>query len=144
MERLDIHAILKLLPHRYPFVLIDKVIEHNKGSSLIGMKNVTYNEPFFTGHFPENPIMPGVLVVESLAQASGLLIFLNNGEIVRGKDVYYFAGIKDVRFRKPVMPGDQLYLHVEVERHKLDVWKFNAAAKVDGEVVCTTNLTLAK
>jgi 3-hydroxyacyl-[acyl-carrier-protein] dehydratase len=144
MDKLDIHAILDLLPHRYPFVLVDRVMGHEKGSSLIGMKNVTFNEPFFTGHFPENPIMPGVLVIEALAQASGLLIFLTNGERVKGKDVYYFAGIDNVRFRKVVTPGDQLYLHVKVERNKLDVWKFSAVAKVDGEVVCTANLTLAK
>jgi 3-hydroxyacyl-[acyl-carrier-protein] dehydratase len=144
VDKLNIYAILELLPHRYPFVLIDKVVEYEKGSSLVGIKNVTFNEPFFTGHFPENPIMPGVLVIEALAQASGLLIFLTNGERVKPKDLYYFAGIDNVRFRKVVIPGDQLYLYVKVERNKLDVWKFSAVAKVDGEMACTANLTLAK
>jgi 3-hydroxyacyl-[acyl-carrier-protein] dehydratase len=143
MDKLDIYKILELLPHRYPFVLIDRVIGYEKGSTLVGIKNVTFNEPFFTGHFPENPIMPGVLVLEALAQASGLLIFLTNVD-VKAKDVYYFAGIDNVRFRKVVIPGDQLHLHVKVERNKLDVWKFITVAKVDDEIVCKANLTLVK
>lgn len=144
MNTLNIHEILELLPHRYPFVLVDKVIEYERGISLVGVKNVTYNEPFFTGHFPENPIMPGVLVLEALAQASGLLVFLTGSGKVKPKDLYYFAGIDNVRFRRVVSPGDQLHLHVKVERNKLNVWKFNAVAKVDGEIACIADLMLAK
>lgn len=143
VDKLNIHEILELIPHRYPFVLIDRVIEHEKGVSLVGIKNVTFNEPFFTGHFPEEPVMPGVLVIEALAQASGLLVFLNGGE-VKAREIYYFAGIDNVRFRKIVTPGDQLHLHSKVERNKLGVWKFSTVAKVDGEAVCTADLTIAK
>lgn len=144
MNKLSIHEIISYLPHRYPFMLIDRVTDFEKGVSIQAVKNVTYNEPFFTGHFPENPVMPGVLVVEALAQAAGILIFLTNGKPIDHKNIYYFAGIENARFKRVVGPGDQLQLFVKVNRHKLDVWKFSAEAKVDGNVVCVAELTIAK
>ncbi len=140
MKQLHVHEILKYLPHRYPFMMIDRVLEYEEGKSLLAIKNVTYDEPFFTGHFPARPVMPGVLIVEALAQASGVLVFL----ISNDKELFYFAGIKDARFRRIVEPGDQLHLHISVERHKRDVWKFNAKATVDGDIACTANLMIAR
>jgi 3-hydroxyacyl-[acyl-carrier-protein] dehydratase len=139
IKEMDIHKILELIPHRYPFVMVDRVLEYEKDKGLIALKNVTFNEPFFTGHFPENPVMPGVLMVEALAQAAGLLVFC----ITKEKGFFYFAGVDNVRFKRIVKPGDQLYLHVNVERHKGKIWKFNAKATVDGEVACTADLMIA-
>jgi 3-hydroxyacyl-[acyl-carrier-protein] dehydratase len=140
---MNINEVLKQLPHRFPFLLIDRVVEYKTGESLIAQKNVTINEPFFTGHFPELPVMPGVLILESLAQACGLLIFLTTG-LTKDQGIYYYAGIDNVRFRRIVIPGDRLEITVKVERNKLNVWKFNAKATVDGEVACTADITLAK
>lgn len=144
MNKLSVHEILRYLPHRYPFMLIDRVIGYEKGISLQAIKNVTFNEPFFTGHFPENPVMPGVLVIEALAQAAGILIFFTNGRPPDHKNLYYFAGIDNARFKRIVEPGDQLVLSVKVIRHKLDVWKFSAEATVDSNIVCVAELTVAK
>ncbi|MCK4608907.1 MAG: 3-hydroxyacyl-ACP dehydratase FabZ [Gammaproteobacteria bacterium] len=140
MTKLDVHEILEFLPHRYPFMLVDRVVEYEEGKSLVALKNVTYNEPFFSGHFPAKPVMPGVLVVEALAQAAGLLVYLISGD----KNLFYFAGIDNARFKKVVEPGDQLQLKVAVERRKRDVWKFKAEAFVDGVVACSANLMIAR
>jgi len=140
MHKLNVNEILEYLPHRYPFMLVDRVVEYEEGKSLLALKNVTYNEPFFVGHFPPKPVMPGVLIVEALAQAAGLLVCL----ITDRRDLFYFAGIDNARFKKLVEPGDQLHLHVSVERRKRDVWKFNAKATVDGDIACVADLMIAK
>ncbi len=140
MNKLNVEEILQYLPHRYPFMLVDRVLEYEDGKSLLAMKNITYNEPFFAGHFPVKPVMPGVLVVESLAQAAGLLVFL----ITNSKELFYFAGIDNARFKRVVEPGDQLLLHVSVERQKKDVWKFDTKATVDGNIACAANLMIAR
>ena len=143
MESFDIHEVLKYLPHRYPFLLIDRVLSYEAGKSLVGLKNVTFNEPFFQGHFPQHPIMPGVLILEALAQASGILAFRTTDTKPSDGTLYYFVGIDKTRFKQPVMPGDQLRLEVEVIRVIHSVWKFYAAAKVDGEVVASAELMCA-
>lgn len=143
MESFDIHEVLKYLPHRYPFLLIDRVLSYEAGKSLVGLKNVTFNEPFFQGHFPQHPIMPGVLILEALAQASGILAFRTTDTKPSDGVLYYFVGIDKARFKQPVMPGDQLILEVEVIRVIHSVWKFHAAAKVDGEVVASAELMCA-
>lgn len=140
MKQLHIHEILEYMPHRYPFMLIDRVLEYEEGKSLLAIKNVTYNEPFFPGHFPERPVMPGVLVVEALAQASGILIFF----ISNDNNLFYFAGIDNARFKRIVEPGDQLHLHISVDRKKLNVWKFKAKATVDGDIACSVDLMIAR
>lgn len=140
---MDIHYILKQLPHRYPFLLVDRVLELKKGESLVAIKNVTINEPFFPGHFPHRPVMPGVMILEALAQATGLLAFETAGATPEDNMLYYFVGIDSARFRKPVEPGDQLRLEVKLLRHSRGIWKFEAYAKVDGEVVCDAQLMCA-
>ena len=144
MKELDIHQILEHLPHRYPFLLIDRVTECNPGESLTGYKNVTYNEPYFTGHFPQRPVMPGVLILEALAQATGILAFRTVGRIPDGTSLYYFVGIDNARFKQPVEPGDQLELHVEFVKEKRGIWKFEGKASVDGKVVCSADLMCAE
>lgn len=141
---MDIHEILAHLPHRYPFLLVDRVLEIEPGKSIHAYKNVTINEPFFVGHFPHHPVMPGVLIMEALAQAAGILSFKSMDEKPSADTVFYFAGIDDARFKKPVMPGDQLHLHVEIERHMRGVWKFIAEARVDGELAASAKLMCAK
>ena len=143
-DTLDIYEILEHLPHRYPFLLIDRVTECKVGERLVGYKNVTYNEPYFTGHFPHRAVMPGVLIMEALAQATGILSFQTNGNLPTEKSLYYFVGIDNARFRKPVEPGDQLVLEVELTRRIRDVWKFKAEAKVDGQVVASADLMCAE
>ena len=144
MNSLDIRDILKHIPHRYPFLLIDKVIDYTPGKSLVALKNVTVNEPFFAGHFPQYPIMPGVLIIEALAQAAGILIFKTN-ETLPGKDNwFYLAGIDDARFKRVVQPGDQLTLKVELERMLRDVWKFKCVALVDNQLACSATIINAK
>lgn len=144
MNAKDIQQILEYLPHRYPFLLIDRVLEMEVGKSLTAIKNVTINEPFFIGHFPERPVMPGVLILEALAQASCVLA----SETINARPgdgyLYLFAGIDEVRFKHMVVPGDQLKLEVEIERHKQSIWKFNNAAWVDGQMVCTAKMTCAR
>jgi len=131
---MDIHQILKQLPHRYPFLLVDRVIELEKGKRIVALKNVSMNEPFFTGHFPHRPVMPGVLMLEALAQAAALLAFDTLGVTPDDKTVYYFAGIDGARFKRPVEPGDQLMLHVELDRMKSGIFKFKARAMVGEEL----------
>ena len=138
--QLDINAILKQLPHRYPFLLVDRVTECVKGKSIRALKNVTYNEPFFPGHFPHRPVMPGVLIIEALAQAAGILCFVTGGVIPDHNTRFYFVGIDNARFRKPVVPGDQLILTARVERILRGIWKFSSAALVAGEEVAHADM----
>lgn len=144
MSQLDINEILRHLPHRYPFLLIDRVTECKPGESLTGYKNVTFNEPFFTGHFPQRPVMPGVLILEALAQATGILAFRTVDKIPDENSLYYFVGIDKARFKQPVQPGDQLILHVDFVKEKRGIWKFNGKASVDGKVVCSAELMCAE
>ncbi len=144
MESFDIHGVLQYLPHRYPFLLVDRVISCELGKSLVGLKNVTFNEPFFQGHFPQHPIMPGVLILEALAQAAGILAFRTTNTKPSDGSLYYFVGIDKARFKQPVMPGDQLRLEVEVARIIHTVWKFNVTAKVEGDVVASAELMCAE
>jgi 3-hydroxyacyl-[acyl-carrier-protein] dehydratase len=143
MTTMDIHQILKMLPHRYPILLVDRVLEVEKGKRIKAIKNVTINEDFFNGHFPHRPVMPGVLMLEALAQTAALLSFETLGEAPDDKTVYYFAGIDGARFKRPVEPGDQLILEVELERMKSGIFKFRAQAKVgqelavEAELMCT-------
>jgi 3-hydroxyacyl-[acyl-carrier-protein] dehydratase len=140
---MDIHKILKQLPHRYPFLLVDRVLEIDKGKTIKALKNVTINEPFFEGHFPHRPVMPGVLMLEALAQAAGLLAFDTLGATPTDDMVYYFAGIDGARFKRPVEPGDQLILEVELLRMKAGIFKFKARASVAGELAVEAELTCA-
>ncbi len=140
---MDIHKILKQLPHRYPFLLVDRVLELEKGKSIKALKNVTINEPFFEGHFPNRPVMPGVLMLEALAQASALLSFDALDASPDDRMIYYFAGMNDVRFRRPVEPGDQLMLHAELLRMKAGIFKFKTRALVAGELAVEAELTCA-
>lgn len=144
MDSLDIHEILKHLPHRYPFLLIDRVLEYVPESHLIGIKNVTHNEPYFPGHFPQRPVMPGVLILESLAQATGILAFKTIQRIPDENTLYYFVGIDNARFKRPVEPGDQLHLKVEYIKRMRGIWKFNSLATVDGETVCAAEIMCAE
>ena len=144
METLDIHEILNHLPHRYPFLLIDRVTECEPGQSLTGYKNVTYNEPYFTGHFPQRPVMPGVLILEALAQATGILAFRTVGKVPDENSLYYFVGVDNARFKQPVNPGDQLVLKVTYIKQKRGIWKFDGEASVDGNVVCSAELMCAE
>ncbi len=143
MTTMDIHQILKMLPHRYPILLVDRVLEVEKGKRIKAIKNVTINEDFFNGHFPHRPVMPGVLMLEALAQTAALLSFETLGEAPDDKTVYYFAGIDGARFKRPVEPGDQLILEVELERMKAGIFKFKAWASVgeeravEAELMCT-------
>ncbi len=137
---LDIHQILKMLPHRYPILLVDRVVEIDKGKSIKAIKNVSINEPFFLGHFPHRPVMPGVLILEALAQAAAILAFDMLGQVPDEKTVYYFAGIDGARFKRPVEPGDQLLLEVSLDRHKSGIFKFNACAKVCDDVATEASL----
>jgi 3-hydroxyacyl-[acyl-carrier-protein] dehydratase len=129
---LDIQHILRLLPHRYPFILVDRVLELERGKRIKALKNVTINEPFFQGHFPARPVMPGVLMLEALAQAAAVLSF-ESSDTARGEDtVVYFAGIDEARFKRPVGPGDQLILEAEIDRQKAGIYRYRARATVDG------------
>jgi 3-hydroxyacyl-[acyl-carrier-protein] dehydratase len=140
---LDIMGIRHLLPHRYPFLLVDRVIEMTKGESIRAIKNVTANEPFFTGHFPHRPVMPGVLIIEALAQAAGLLAFTTADVVPDESTRFYFVGIDKARFRKPVEPGDQLILTAKIERVMRGIWKFSAVAYVGEDEVCSCEMMVA-
>jgi len=143
MTSLDIHDILKRLPHRYPFLLVDRVLELDKGVRIKALKNVTINEPFFPGHFPYRPVMPGVLMLEALAQAAAVLSFESAGQLPDEKTVYYFAGIDGARFKRPVEPGDRLVLDVELLRAKAGIYKYAARASVEGELCVEAELMCA-
>ena len=144
MNEMDIHGILEHLPHRYPFLLVDRVVECEPGKSIHAYKNITINEPFFTGHFPHHPVLPGVLIMEALAQAAGILSFKTMGEKPDENSVFYFVGIDKARFKKPVTAGDQLHLHVEVLRQMRGIWRYKAEARVEGDLVAEAELMCAK
>ena len=140
---MDIHEVLEHLPHRYPFLLIDRVLEVVPNEKIVALKNVTINEPFFPGHYPHHPVMPGVLVIEAMAQAAALLSFKSMGPKPDTNSVYYFVGIDNARFKRPVSPGDQLIFKVAIIQNRRGLWKFQAVAEVDGlvaaeaELICT-------
>ena len=137
---LDIHKILATLPHRYPILLVDRVLELEKGKRIKALKNVSVNEPYFMGHFPHRPVMPGVLMLEAMAQAAALLVFDMLDVVPDDKTVYYFAGIDNARFKRPVEPGDQLILEVELDRMKAGIFKFKGRALVDGQLAAQADL----
>ncbi|WP_374318769.1 3-hydroxyacyl-ACP dehydratase FabZ [Aquabacterium sp.] len=137
---MDIHKILEKLPHRYPMLMVDRVLEIEKNVRIRAIKNVSINEPFFQGHFPGRPVMPGVMMLEALAQAAGILVFDGMGINADQKTVYYFVGIDNARFKRPVEPGDQLILDVKVERAKAGIYKFSAKALVGDEVAVEAQL----
>ena len=140
---MDIHQVMALIPHRYPFLLVDRVLEAIPGKSITALKNVTVNEPFFTGHFPSRKVMPGVLMLEALAQTAGILAFVTAGVVPKDDSRFYFVGIDDARFRKPVEPGDQLILKAEFLRAMRGIWKFRTAATVNGIEVCSADMMVA-
>lgn len=140
MITMDINKVLTLLPHRYPFLLIDRVLEFEPNQRLVALKNVTYNEPFFNGHFPIRPVMPGVLIVEALAQATGLLGMESNPDGIDENTIYFFVGIDKARFKRPVEPGDQMHLEVEMKRSKRGIWMFSGTARVDGQIAATADI----
>jgi len=140
---LDINGILKQLPHRYPFLLVDRVLECTKGVSIRALKNVTYNEPFFPGHFPHRPVMPGVMIIEALAQTAGILAFISADVVPHDDTRFYFVGIDKARFRRPVEPGDQLLLTASFERKMRGIWKFSVAAYVGEIEVVSAGLMVA-
>jgi len=137
---MDIHEILKKLPHRYPFLLVDRVLEVEPGKRIKALKSVTINEPFFIGHFPHRPVMPGVLMLEAMAQTAALLSFAAEGSAPDSKSVIYFAGIDGARFKRPVEPGDQLVMDVSLERARAGIYKFKGIARVGEEVACEAEL----
>jgi 3-hydroxyacyl-[acyl-carrier-protein] dehydratase len=136
----DIVRVLQLLPHRYPFLMLDRMYDMNRDDSCVGVKNVTINEPFFQGHFPQFPVMPGVLIIEGLAQTAGALCVHSLGEDYRA-ELVYFMGIDRAKFRKPVLPGDQLHYHVRKIRSRGRVWRFSGEAKVEGQIVAEAEIS---
>ena len=143
MSTIEIHEILEYLPHRYAFLLVDRVLELEEGKRVLAVKNVTMNEPFFQGHFPNNPVMPGVLIIEAMAQAAAVLSFKTMDTKPDADSVVYFAGIDAVRFKRPVVPGDQLMMEVHIVRNMRNIWKYQGVAKVDGEVAAEAELMCA-
>lgn len=139
-DKMDIHQILKKLPHRYPILLVDRVLSIEKDVRIKALKNVSINEPYFVGHFPNRPVMPGVLMLEAMAQAAALLSFASSGQDLDDNTVYYFAGIDAARFKRPVEPGDQLVLDVELLRQKAGIYKFKGVASVGEAVACEAEL----
>jgi 3-hydroxyacyl-[acyl-carrier-protein] dehydratase len=131
---IDINRIMQMIPHRYPFLMVDRVEDVVTNESAVGVKNVTINEPFFQGHFPSHPVMPGVLIIEAMAQTAAVLVVHSLGQSAEGKLVY-FMSVDDARFRKPVSPGDRLHIHVTKDRSRGNVWKFRGEAKVDGTLM---------
>lgn len=140
MNAMDIHQILEHLPHRYPFLLVDRVLECIPGERILALKNVSINEPFFPGHYPHHPVMPGVLIVEALAQAAAILSFKTMGGKPDDRTVYYFVGIDGARFKRPVTPGDQLMLAVSIKANKRGLWKFAAQALIGDQVAAEAEL----
>ncbi len=138
--RMDINQILEHLPHRYPFLLIDRVLTIDPGKEIVALKNVSMNEPFFPGHYPHHPVMPGVLIIEAMAQAAAILSFTSEGGKPDENKVYYFVGIDGARFKRPVVPGDQLILKVKPLRNLRGLWKFAAVAEVDGQVAAEAEI----
>lgn len=144
MNDMDIHQIFHYLPHRYPFLLIDRVLDYTLGESLTAIKNVTINEPFFQGHFPHRPVMPGVLILEAMAQATGVLAFKTSAARPDNHSLYYLVGIDNARFKQPVEPGDQLLIEVKLIRTTRGVWKYTATSQVDGKLAASAELMCMK
>ncbi|RBP81896.1 3-hydroxyacyl-ACP dehydratase FabZ [Marinomonas rhizomae] len=140
---MDVNEIRQYLPHRYPFLLVDRVVELNLNESIIAYKNVTINEPFFNGHFPNHPVMPGVLIIEAMAQAAGILGFKTMDKKPEDGSIYYFVGSDKVRFKRPVVPGDRLQLEAKIVTEKRGIWKFECKATVDGELACSATILCA-
>ncbi|MCU0936461.1 MAG: 3-hydroxyacyl-ACP dehydratase FabZ [Gammaproteobacteria bacterium] len=140
---MDIHEVRRYLPHRYPFMLVDRVLDYVPGEYLLAVKNITYNEPQFTGHFPERPIMPGVLLVEAMAQAAGILAQVSTGVRVDDRHLYYLVGVDNARFKRPVEPGDQVILRAELQRNIRGIWKFHCEARVADQVVASAEIMSA-
>lgn len=140
MGTLNIHQIKNYLPHRYPFLLIDRVMSYEPSKSIIALKNVTINEPFFQGHFPAKPIMPGVLIIEAMAQAAAILGCVSTPEVKREGNLYYLVGVNDVRFKRPVEPGDQLILEVHFDKVRRNLWKFHGSATVGEHFIASAEL----
>ena len=143
MTALDIKAVMDHLPHRYPFLLVDRVLELEPGARILALKNVTINEPFFPGHFPHHPVMPGVMVVEAMAQAAAILAFKSGESLPDETKVVYFVGIDEARFKSPVAPGDQLLLHARIDRHLKGIWKFSTEARVGTRIAAEAKLMCA-
>ncbi len=143
MSGMDIHQILDYLPHRYPILLVDRVLDVVPGERITSLKNVSVNEPYFPGHYPHHPVMPGVLIVEAMAQTAAILAFKTMGNKPDNKSVYYFVGIDNARFKRPVGPGDQLVIEVSLGANKRGIWKFSAVARVDGQVASEADLICA-
>jgi 3-hydroxyacyl-[acyl-carrier-protein] dehydratase len=143
MAFMDINEVMRHLPHRYPFLLVDRVLECEPGKRIVALKNVTMNEPHFPGHFPHHPVMPGVLILEALAQAAAVLSYVTENKVPDDNSVVYFAGIDGARFKKPVVPGDQLILKVELLRNMRGIWKYATRAEVDGELVAEAEMMAA-
>lgn len=140
---MDVKEIRDYLPHRYPFLLVDRVVELKEGESIVAYKNVTVNEPFFNGHFPDHPVMPGVLIVEAMAQAAGILGFKTMDKKPQDGSIYYFVGADNLRFKRPVVPGDQLMLEAKVMSERRGIWKFDVKATVDGDTVSSATILCA-
>ncbi|MFC1602675.1 3-hydroxyacyl-ACP dehydratase FabZ [Pseudomonadota bacterium] len=140
LTSMDIHKVLSVLPHRYPFLMIDRVLEFEHDKRLLALKNVSFNEPYFNGHFPVRPVMPGVMIVEALAQATGILAMESHPDLVGDNALYYFVGIDKARFKRPVEPGDQLHLEVEIKGTKRGIWMFSGKATVDGKIAATAEI----
>lgn len=144
MNSMDINEVLKHLPHRYPFLLIDRVLDYKAGEYLMALKNVSYNEPHFSGHFPQRPVMPGVLITECLAQATAILAAISTKRANDGNSLFYLAGIDRARFKRQVEPGDQLQLRVDFIMEKRGIWKFATRAMVDGQLACSAEIICAE
>lgn len=144
MDQISIIEILNCLPHRYPFLMLDKIIQLEPGESIVALKNVSINEPYFLGHFPKQPIMPGVLILEAMAQAAGVLGYYSVTEMRKARSLNLFAGVDNARFKRIVQPGDQLILEVKLHRAKQDIYKFSGIAKVDENIVCSADLLTAR
>ena len=140
---MDIQEVMRRLPHRYPFLLVDRVLECTSGQSIRAIKNVTINEPFFPGHFPARPVLPGVIILEALAQTAGILAFVTAGVYPDDKRELYFVGIDKARFRRPVLPGDQLVMKATLERSLRGIWKFSTVAEVDGQEATSAEMMVA-
>lgn len=140
---MDVNEIRQYLPHRYPFLLVDRVVELNLNDSIVAYKNVTVNEPFFNGHFPDHPVMPGVLIIEAMAQAAGVLGFKTMNKTPEDGSIYYFVGSDKARFKRPVVPGDRLQLEAKILTEKRGIWKFECKATVDGELACSATIMCA-
>jgi 3-hydroxyacyl-[acyl-carrier-protein] dehydratase len=140
MNALDIHQILEFLPHRFPMLLVDRVLECEAGQRIKAVKNVSINEPYFPGHYPHRPVMPGVLVIEALAQTAAILSFITMGQKPNDRSMYYFVGIDGARFKRPVLPGDQLIMEVEITRRARGIWKYAGRGYVDGNLAAEAEL----